>query len=250
MGGIAFGYTLAVPTIGDNLKRLRLERGLTQEALAKAAGVKQNNVSKYELGRSRPNGTSLRKIATGLRVSLDELLKGVDSSYDSVVQPTESSGHGTPRVEAGAPHEADELDIDVSDGYKRHHIPVIAEGDASPTPNLFWDDDGLRSDVEEKISRPFDVRDPRAYGVKVRGDSMMPRYRPGEVLVVSPNIPVQDGDEVYVTLLNGERLLKVARRADGGWILESENHAYPARLVKQSEIGTMHPVLWIRPKRR
>jgi transcriptional regulator with XRE-family HTH domain len=149
-------------------------------------------------------------------------------------------------------HDADVVtDLDVATGYKPDDLPVVAEGEASPQANLFWDDQGkLTSDVEERISRPFDVSDPRAYGVKVRGDSMMPRYKPGEVLVVSPNTPVEDGDEVYVALLSGERLLKIARKAQGGWILESENRAYPARFVKKSEIGTMHPVMWIRPKRR
>lgn len=146
--------------------------------------------------------------------------------------------------------EAEELDVDITQGYKRDDIPVVAEGDASPQPNLLWNEENLASDVEDRISRPYDVRDPRAYGVRVRGDSMLPRYKPGDVVVVSPNTPVEDGAEVYVALLSGERLLKTARRAAGGWILESENRAYPARFVKKSEVGTMHQILWIRPSRR
>ena len=68
--------------------------------------------------------------------------------------------------------------------------------------------------------------------------------------VVSPNTPVADGDEVYVALLSGERLIKRAKRARGGWILESYNSNFEARYVTNAEIGAMHPVLWIRPRRR
>jgi SOS-response transcriptional repressor LexA len=177
-----------------------------------------------------------RRRARWRNSSIDDLLEDVDPDYE--------------RMKARDPARADVEDdiVDVS-GYKKDDIPVIAEGDASPQPGLFWDDTGLKADVEDRISRPFDVRDPRAYGVRVRGDSMAPAYRPGMVLVISPNTPVRDGDEVYVQLLDGERLLKVARRMPGGWLLESINPAYEARFVKRSEIGAMHPVLWARRKR-
>lgn len=37
-------------TIGDRIKRLRLELGLTQEELAKAAGTQKQTIHKYETG--------------------------------------------------------------------------------------------------------------------------------------------------------------------------------------------------------
>jgi phage repressor protein C with HTH and peptisase S24 domain len=115
---------------------------------------------------------------------------------------------------------------------------------------LLWDEEGLRADVEDRISRPYDVPDRRAIAVRVRGDSMVPRYNPGDEVIVSPSSDVEDGNGVFVKLRTGERLLKIARRAQGGWILESENRTYPARFVKKSEVETMHPIVWIRPARR
>lgn len=218
---------------GDRIRKLREAKGWTQKDLAREAGIHNQTVSRVEHDKPAEVET-FQQIAKALGVSPGYILPkagAVDSGWVTG-------------------NEAEEIDDDVTTGYKPNDIPVIAEGDASPEPNLFWEGNELRSDVEERISRPFDVRDPRAYAVKVRGDSMVPRYKPGECLVVSPNLAVQDGDEVYVALLSGERLLKVARRADGGWILESENRAYPARFVKKEEVGTMHPILWIRPKRR
>lgn len=206
-------------------------------------GVDPSRVSEWETDTYQPSLDTLLKIATFLNCSIDLLLNGVNEGYESARR-----AFGPAPVTDG--NDAEEIDQDISTGYKRNDIPLITEGDASPSPNLLWREENPESDVEDRISRPYDVRDPRAYGVRVRGDSMVPRYKPGEVLIVSPNAPVEDGDEVYVALLTGERLLKIARKSPGGWILESENRAYPARFVKKSEIGTMHPILWIRPARR
>jgi phage repressor protein C with HTH and peptisase S24 domain len=78
---------------------------------------------------------------------------------------------------------------------------------------------------------------------------MLPVFKPGMTLIVSPNVPVNDGDEVYVQLLSGERLIKIARRVSDGWLLESTNPAYEPRFVQKSEVGAIHPVLYARRRR-
>lgn len=233
---IAVCDTPGVFNVGDVVRKMRKAKGWSQEELGqRAGGINKETIYRIELG-GNPRLDTLFKIAEALGVSPERL-------FPQLAQ-FETGGDIAPQ------EEAELTDDDVSEGYKRNDIPVIAEGDASPEPNLFWDGEGLRSDVEDRISRPFDVRDPRAYGVRVRGDSMVPRYNPGDTLVISPNSTVDDGDEAYVTLLSGERLLKIARRAGEGWILESYNPAHPARFVGRAEIGTIHRILWIRPKRR
>ena len=151
--------------------------------------------------------------------------------------------------------EHDAFDSDVEDehidvsGHTKEDIPVIAEGEASPQGALFWSNDGtLLSEVEDRITRPYDVADPHAYGLRVRGDSMMRFYKPGDLVVVSPRTPVTDGDEVYVQLLSGERLIKVAHRMNDGFLLESYNQAYPPRFVERTNIGAMHPIVWSKRK--
>lgn len=60
--------------IGENIKRLRLNRKLTQEALAEFLGVTFQSVSRWERGESYPDITLLPAIASFFDVSFDELM--------------------------------------------------------------------------------------------------------------------------------------------------------------------------------
>ena len=55
-------------TIGEVIKELRHELNLSQEELAKLAGVSKAAIGNYELGYLRPPIRVLRKIMWGLRV--------------------------------------------------------------------------------------------------------------------------------------------------------------------------------------
>ncbi|MBE5951580.1 MAG: helix-turn-helix transcriptional regulator [Lachnospiraceae bacterium] len=59
--------------LSQNIKRLRLERKLTQEQLAAALGVSAQAVSKWETSDTYPDGELLVPLAIKLGVSLDEL---------------------------------------------------------------------------------------------------------------------------------------------------------------------------------
>lgn len=60
--------------LGEQIRRLRQERGLTLQALAQRAGVSLSMVSAVEHGEKAPTIIVLDKIATGLRTRLVDLL--------------------------------------------------------------------------------------------------------------------------------------------------------------------------------
>ena len=60
--------------IGENIKRFRRERNLTQEEMAAHLGVSFQSVSKWERGDGYPDITMLPALANYFRVSVDELL--------------------------------------------------------------------------------------------------------------------------------------------------------------------------------
>lgn len=67
--------------LSENIKRLRLEKELTQETLSEFLGVTSQSVSNWERGESYPDITMLPEIADFFKVSVDELL-GVNRAED------------------------------------------------------------------------------------------------------------------------------------------------------------------------
>ncbi len=61
-------------TIGEKLRKLRREKGLSQLALEQLSGVHCKLLSKYENGRVQPTADTLRKIAQALEVTSDYLI--------------------------------------------------------------------------------------------------------------------------------------------------------------------------------
>jgi transcriptional regulator with XRE-family HTH domain len=61
--------------VGRNVKRIRQEKGLTQEQLADLSGCSQQYISGLEQGRRNPTVVSLYELATALGVSHMELVR-------------------------------------------------------------------------------------------------------------------------------------------------------------------------------
>jgi len=62
-------------TIGDNIRKLRLKAGLTQEELALKSGLSQGYVNQLESGKRRFTQKSLELIADALSISMIELFR-------------------------------------------------------------------------------------------------------------------------------------------------------------------------------
>lgn len=62
-------------TFGQNVRRLRLERGLTQEALADEVELAVTYVGQLERGRRNPTLAVVERFATVFRVPALDLLK-------------------------------------------------------------------------------------------------------------------------------------------------------------------------------
>jgi DNA-binding XRE family transcriptional regulator len=83
---LAGGYKLAV-----SFMNYRSERGLTQEQLAKRAGVTQADISRIERGAGNPTERTLLKVAEALGATI-------------VLTNKEETGHRSTRVATALPH--------------------------------------------------------------------------------------------------------------------------------------------------
>lgn len=70
--------------VGRRVRAVRRERGVSQQVLAKAAGVSFQQVQKYENGTNRISMSRAHQIAVALGVPLGELIEGLPGSEIAV----------------------------------------------------------------------------------------------------------------------------------------------------------------------
>jgi transcriptional regulator with XRE-family HTH domain len=70
-----------------NVRRLRKERGLTQERLAEEAGLHLTDIARIETLRRSPGIEVVAKLARGLGVEAGELFAGVKAEASPVPKP-------------------------------------------------------------------------------------------------------------------------------------------------------------------
>jgi transcriptional regulator with XRE-family HTH domain len=61
--------------LGDNLKRIRTAKGISQGAIARTLETDKGFVSNIENGKTNPTLATIAKLAKAIGVSTDELLK-------------------------------------------------------------------------------------------------------------------------------------------------------------------------------
>jgi len=61
--------------VGQNVRRVRLKKGLTQERFAELSGFSQQYISGLEQGRRNPTVVTVYELAAALGVSYLELMK-------------------------------------------------------------------------------------------------------------------------------------------------------------------------------
>lgn len=125
----------------------------------------------------------------------------------------------------------------------RATVPLL--GFAQAGAGGFFDDGGFPS------GQGFDTIDLPAgpeegsYALKVQGDSMLPLYRNGDVLIVRPDTSLRKGDRVVVKTRSGEVMAKILTRRNSADIeLHSLNPEHPMRRFRSDEIEWVARIIW------
>ena len=63
--------------VSTRLKKLRLERELSQDALAQKAGIERKTINRIENGHFSPNLSTLLSVCKALKVKPSEVLEGI-----------------------------------------------------------------------------------------------------------------------------------------------------------------------------
>jgi len=96
----------------------------------------------------------------------------------------------------------------------------------------------------DEIAFP-EIDDEHAYALEISGDSMVPVYRDGDRVVISPAANVRRGDRVVVKTQKGEVMVKQIGRLSAQRVeLRSFNPNYEDRAFALAELVFMHRVVW------
>lgn len=127
--------------------------------------------------------------------------------------------------------------------------PALAQSRLVPVVgHVKGGDDGYLEEMQFPVGQgegfvPYWTKDKAAYALRVRGDSMHPRYRTREFIVVTPSIEAQQGNDVVVKLKDGRKLLKQLNWIrDGEVQLVSINDGYAPMTIQCSDIESVQRV--------
>ena len=195
-------------TLGEKIKQARVKSGLTQTELgvlvfkSVSGGAAQMKIKRMESDEQEPKFTELLAIARALNVDLSEFVKLDNVEMAELPKLRPQPIPVISWVQAGAFAEAIDL------------WPVGVSGEGDP---VFTD---------KKVS-------PNAFGLRVMGDSMEPRYIKGDVIIIDPSIKCECGDKCVVSL-NGETTFKIFKEFEDEIRLIPLNPKYPHRVIPKN----------------
>lgn len=78
-------FEVIILSIGEQIKKARKEKGLTQKQLAEKLNIATNSLSRYEIGERTPDNETIVRIAKALDVAPSSLLIDViKDSFDTL----------------------------------------------------------------------------------------------------------------------------------------------------------------------
>lgn len=170
----------------ERIRLARENKNLDQKTLAGRVGVVVRTLQRWEKGEQVPDSSCLLKIAKVTGVRPEWLLTGFGKMYP------DPSTHS--KV---IPIDTDLLLPKVS----LVKVPLLSSVPAGKSALLF------HPEYVEKYITVDNIKDNNAFALVVRGKSMAPRIEDGDIVVVSPQQEVHNGD-ICVIRVNGEDVLK------------------------------------------
>lgn len=195
--------------LSDRLKQAMDLRGMKQVELCEHTGIGKSSISTYLSGEYEPKQRNLFKIAEALHVNVAWLMGKEDVPMEGPVD-----AYSNP----------DLLQIN------RRRIPLLGNVAAGKP---IWADENH----EEYVLAEEDCR--CDFALKVKGNSMEPMLREGDIVFVRKQPDVQDG-QIAVVLVDDSATLKVLYHIKGGVQLVSKNSAYAPMIYTGKDAEQVH----------
>ncbi|MFS1539523.1 MAG: S24 family peptidase [Candidatus Phlomobacter fragariae] len=186
------------------------EKGISQEKLGEILGKTQGAIAHWLNGRREPSIEDIAKIMK--IIGIYEINLNSDASVQEVKQDN----------------------IEFMEILKEGSVPVVGEA--------VMGIDG-EFDMSENLAGYLQIfsADPKAFSVRVKGDSMFPRINSGEFVVIEPNLSIAAGDDVFVRTEQGKNMIKrLGYHREGTYQFLSINQQHPPLTVDENEIEVLY----------
>ncbi|MBR0837417.1 helix-turn-helix transcriptional regulator [Bradyrhizobium manausense] len=195
------------------LDQLAARAGLSPSGLAKRAGLDPTTFNKSKRvtsdGRERwPSTESIAKALAAAESSIEIFARMIDNDA--------GNGRSVPLLglaQAGLSGAFDEAGLPSGKGWTEIALPT--------------------------------AEDSRAFALEISGDALLPAYRDGDVLLVSPGTAIRKGDRVVLKTKAGDiTLATLKRRTAKALELQSLDAAHGERTVAAGEVAWIARIVW------
>lgn len=228
----------------NNIRQIRKSQRMTLDQLAELTELSTSYLSRMESGGRGGSLESFVKISRALRVPVVELTDEYTEGevLDRVRNLSRTGGNQSPS-EASDPMPV------MAPTRMLLDVPVYGTVAASGLGNGAF---RLSSDIVEWAARPPALMGvPDLYALEVKGDSMFPKYEPGDIIYVHPHRSYRPGDIVVIQdpdSDNGEpqSFIKVFKKESDQELLASQYNPKTDLTFKKRNGFLVHKVMTTR----
>lgn len=209
--------------LGEIIKNYRTEHDLSLRDFAKRCDLSYSYISMLEKGSDYRNNKSLsptldavNKIASGLGISLEDLLKLMDNQQIILSEKAPNFENNSNRTTSSA--------IVFVYGTIPAGIPMECIEDIIDTEEISAD--MLRGNKE-------------FFGLKIKGDSMEPEYLDGDTIILEKVDDCESGDDCVVMVNGNDGTFKRVFKNENGIILQPLNNKYQPLIYTNEQIENL-----------
>ncbi len=188
-------------SIAENIKRIREQFELTQDQLGEIAGVSGGAVSTWERGTAEPRMGAVQRIADHLNISKSEIVDDKGTNISAATKGVSIPIYGC--IPAGIPLEA----IECIEGY-------------------------------EDIPREWTNNEQEYFGLRVKGNSMYPKYMDGDLIILRKQSDCESGQDAAVRVNGDDATLKRVIKQEYGIMLQPINPDFEPRMYYYNDETT------------
>lgn len=206
--------------LNERLRELRKSFDLSQAELARLIKISKSSINMYERGEREPGTDRIEAFADFFNVDMDYLYGRTDIKNAYTIKNDKAKKHLIPvlgTVRAGLPMEAVENIID-------------------------------NEEISEEMARQGEF-----FALQIKGDSMEPRIKEGDVVIVRKQSDVDSGTVAIVMVNGDEATIKKIQKFNGGINLVPSNSSYDIKtytndMIEKLPVRILGKVVELRAK--